>query len=195
MLKAKRREWVFLAIVVVAWLFVLNKSVDMSFVDQDIKMVISQNKSGLRTLDDPRDIVSTKELYKKRLEFFDGSILRDSEYGKLGYRSNFFIDFDVDLEILKSAEYLFRISSDDGFRLFIDGSMLCEFVTDRPVESDVCSIYLTKGTHVFRLNYFQGAGNLGLRAELKAADQDEYALVGEDSDYVEYRRGGGEEVE
>jgi hypothetical protein len=60
--------------------------------------------------------------------------------------------FDVDLE----GEYAFRLVSDDGSRLFIDGKKIIDNDGIHPTQSVSGNTYLSRGRHSIEVDYFQG---------------------------------------
>ena len=72
--------------------------------------------------------------------------------------SNFAVRFDGFLHIKHEGDYTFRIGSDDGSRLFIDGKKVADADGVHPHETKKGSTKLTKGPHPIRVEYFQGGG-------------------------------------
>jgi hypothetical protein len=70
------------------------------------------------------------------------------------------------LIVPKDGEYTFRLDSDDGSRLTLDGKVIIEYDgihgTGRPQRSGV---RLTAGRHDFRVDYFQGSFGKGLQLD------------------------------
>jgi hypothetical protein len=60
--------------------------------------------------------------------------------------------FNVDTE----GDYAFRLVSDDGSRLFIDGKMIIDNDGQHPTQSVSGNAYLTSGRHSIEVDYFQG---------------------------------------
>ena len=82
------------------------------------------------------------------------------------YKNQFGVFFSGKLEAPKDGEYVFMVSSDDGARISINGKSVLTadgIHPAGPVREG--KVKLTKGTHDFRLDYFQAAG----QAELYAA--------------------------
>ncbi len=184
----KKSELVFLIIVISVAVAVLGKSINFSLYSGNIKMTITQNSVGIETLDSPRKAITTKNLELQTISFLESRMLENSQYGKLGYSSNFFLDLTVDLEIKESAMYDLAVISDDGFRLKIDGNTVCEFPTNRPMQSTKCTAWLESATHTMQLSYFQGGGPLGLQVLIKHPDESSFEPIGEDTDYITYKK-------
>nr|WP_236622243.1 family 16 glycoside hydrolase [Rhodopirellula maiorica] len=73
--------------------------------------------------------------------------------------------FDASLSIGKEGEYTFRVKSDDGSRLFIDGTEIAENDGIHPVTTATGSVKLSKGLHTLTLKYLQKAGPAALSLE------------------------------
>lgn len=188
MTSEKKREWTFMALVILVGVFVLVKTVRLSLEDGDIAMTITQNKEGIQTIDTRRDASVTQTMQLQRIDFPQTRLLENDQYGKLGFSSNFFLDFDVAMQVAKAGTYYFMVSSDDGFRLKIDGKSVCEHPGDRPMQETGCRVVLEQGRHLFALNYFQGGGPMGLQVTYREAGGGKARYVGEDSDAITFEK-------
>ncbi len=87
------------------------------------------------------------------------------------YKNEFGVVFTGKLNAPKKGAYRFFVASDDGARILIDDK---EVVTNDGIHpaSDIKEkgLQLEKGEHTFRLEYFQGGGNIELFAAWKGAD-------------------------
>jgi azurin len=82
------------------------------------------------------------------------------------YKNEFGLVFTGKLDAPKDGEYFFQVASDDGGRISIDGKRVVEHDGIHPAGTiHEGKVKLKKGTHEFRLEYFQAAG----QAELFAA--------------------------
>ncbi|MGB1926572.1 MAG: family 16 glycoside hydrolase, partial [Rubripirellula sp.] len=66
--------------------------------------------------------------------------------------------FDGFLPISRAGKYAFRLSSDDGSRLFIDGKQIIDNDGVHPNTGKEASVNLTVGIHEFRVDYFEKSG-------------------------------------
>lgn len=94
---------------------------------------------------------------------------RGLDLGVAEMTSNFAIRFDGYLHIEHEGSYIFRIGSDDGSRLFIDGNQVADADGVHPHETKKGSVSLTKGAHPIRVEYFQGGGEWTLDVTLDGA--------------------------
>lgn len=84
--------------------------------------------------------------------------------------------------------YHFLIASDDGFRLFIDGKPMCEFLGDRPLAKNECPVLLDKGEHTFFSLLFSGYGRLGLQAYYRPTSSNNYNFIGVSSPSLTFKK-------
>ena len=87
------------------------------------------------------------------------------------YKNEFGVVFTGKLEAPKKGSYRFFLASDDGSRLLIDGQEVINHDGIHPA-SDIKEKGLTldKGEHEFRLEYFQGGGQIELYTAWKGSD-------------------------
>ena len=87
------------------------------------------------------------------------------------YKNEFGVVFTGKLVAPKRGSYRFFLSSDDGARILIDGNEVVNHDGIHPA-SDIKEkgLNLEKGDHEFRLEYFQGGGNIELYAAWKGSD-------------------------
>ncbi len=71
----------------------------------------------------------------------------------------FAIDYHGTMLIPQAGKYNFRLTSDDGSKLYIDGKLLIDNDGLHPPQTREGSIELTSGVHNIRLPYFQGPPN------------------------------------
>lgn len=84
------------------------------------------------------------------------------------YKNQFGVIYTGNLKAPKAGDYTFKLASDDGSRIYIDGRKVVENDGIHP-SKDIREgkVNLKAGDHVFRLEYFQSVG----QAELFAAWQ------------------------
>ena len=77
----------------------------------------------------------------------------------IGDTNNFFMRFTGLIEVFTAGSYVFRVNSDDGFFLFIDGELVSEFPGPRgAADTDTAFMVLSPGGHSVELYYFEFAG-------------------------------------
>jgi hypothetical protein len=86
----------------------------------------------------------------------------------------FGIDYRGTFTVRKADYFTFRLLSDDGAVLFIDGQEVIDNDGPHGPRSQAMSLPLTKGEHEFRLLYFQGRGwSLALQLFVKTYKTEE----------------------
>ncbi len=85
-------------------------------------------------------------------------VSRGLDIGVAGQTENFAIRFDGFLPIDQAGKYSFRLSSDDGSMLYIDGKKVADNDGVHPNQSTEGSLNLTKGLHAIRVEYFEKGG-------------------------------------
>ena len=180
-----KKETIFLYIVLFIGLLIGYKTIKLPYKGV-IDVEILQNTEGIADLDQKRKISGSHHITTDTIAFKRSRVLEHKRYGNLGYRSNFYIEFDVDMDVKRDGLYHFYIASDDGFRLFIDKKNVCEHPGDRPYTTTTCPIELTKGAHNLHLSYFQGGGPLGIAADYAYGGTKRY-LVGKNSKFIEFK--------
>ncbi|MFN3166703.1 MAG: PA14 domain-containing protein [Phycisphaeraceae bacterium] len=89
----------------------------------------------------------------------------------------FYAQADAVLRIDTPGTYAFRLTSDDGSKLLIDGEVVIDndgLVTGKPKDGGV---KLEKGDHVVSVRMFQAIQDSGLRLAWKTPGADDFALV------------------
>jgi hypothetical protein len=152
-----------------------------------VNIAIMQQKGSISTVDTVKKLVSTKNILVDSINFLESRILEHPSLGKLGYSSNIFLKAKTQMSVLHSGKYIFLVSSDDGFRLKIDNKTVCEHPGDRPMQTTICSVQLSKSTHKFVLEYFQGGGPMGLKVKYKLRNEGSSQFVGKDSKYISFK--------
>jgi len=182
-----KKNSILLSMVILLGTFIIYKTIPTT-IQPFIKATVSQQKITVATIDTPRNTASSKIFYLDTIYFPEDITLKHAKMGALGYTSNFFIDFETTMDVTKKEIYHFLIASDDGFRLFIDGKPICEFLGDRPLAKNECTVFLEKGEHTFFLSYFQGYGRLGLQAYYRPTSSNAYNFVGVGSSSLTFKK-------
>ena len=90
---------------------------------------------------------------------------------------NFAIQITGYLKIPKDNNYTFRLRSDDGSKLFIDGNEIIDHDGLHGASAMDGEIALSKGYHPFRVEFFQGGGGKSLRLQWRSFDDGEFANI------------------
>lgn len=117
--------------------------------------VLSKSLSALKDID-----WAAKPAISGVLEKVD---LLDSDFAQLGLMDNFAASAEGYLSLNEDKNIDFRLSSDDGSRLFINGQLMIDNDGPHGMTPADCEVQLKKGYHKIRVDYFQGGGGRGLQ--------------------------------
>ena len=179
------RNIVFSVVLAVITFMIINRIVP-PHVSHVFDVVISKNRAGIASINQARDIEMSKTVKIDRINLAEKSRFRHPKLGDIGYANDFFVDINAPFTVKRAGEYVFFLSSDDGFSFSVDDKKLCEFAADRPLSTDPCRVTLTEGKHTFKLVYFQGGGNAGLTMSYAFASDGKQYLAGDDSKYISF---------
>lgn len=149
-------------------------------------MTITKNKTPITSLDMPTIRDYTVNATITTIDFPQGDHFKHSTLGGFGVRNDFFVEFTTMMRVGKEGKYIFKVSSDDGFRFLVGSTMIGEFVKDRAYQENIYKIALTRGDHQLILEYFQGYGPLGLRAYYQREGDLQWFFIGEDSGSIRF---------
>ena len=86
----------------------------------------------------------------------------------------FAIDYNGSIYVPAAGTYAFRLNSDDGSKLYLDGKVVVDNDGQHGMSDTSGSVQLAKGDHAFRLSYFQGpATEIGLQLFVTPPGQEE----------------------
>jgi len=152
---------------------------------KNITVLIQQQQNDILNLDTPTNSTKEKHLVFDQVNFRKDSELFHDNTGYLHFKHNFFMHISTGIRVLKEANYIFRVASDDGFRLKINDAIVCEHIGGRSFSVTECHYKLIQGKHLLQLNYYQGPDKLGLKLTYQTNNAKEY-FVGENSDVMKF---------
>lgn len=116
--------------------------------------------------------------FKKQAEF-EGVIPNLNIYDSdLAWAGDWFaIQFDGYINIPKDNNYVFRLTSDDGSRMYMNGQMIIDNDGFHGADSRDGEMALKKGLHPFKVVYFQGAGGKMVSLQWKSFDDPAFKPV------------------
>ncbi|MDO3382902.1 PA14 domain-containing protein [Gilvimarinus algae] len=155
-------------------------------VDEILEMTLSKNAENITAITQARNITETRTLMIDKVELNHNNRFGHSVLGPLGWSEHFFADIETRFRVAEKARYRFMVGSDDGFRLSIDGKLLCQHVKDRPFRKQSCYQTLEEGEYQLSLSYFQGYGNAGLTLEAGRDSGDKPVFWGDAIAGIEY---------
>lgn len=182
----KRLQMVLFVLVILAGVIITLHMFPPALGKKNIRMVLTKNKKSVKNL----DIVPTPD-YRldamiNTIDFPVGDLFKHSRLGGFGFQFDFFAEFTTTMRVHDAGNYIFKIGSDDGFRLFIGPTMIGEFVKDRPYQENIYRIALNREDYPLILRYFQGYGPLGLRAYYQREGETQWFFIGEDSRFIHF---------
>lgn len=157
-------------------------------VDPNITVVVSQNRTTIQNLNQPRDIENTKKVRLDVLNLANQNQFIHPQLGNVGYGVNFFADVETKFVIRRAGNYRFVVASDDGFALDINGERLCQFTGQRALATQTCTVQLEEGEHHFQLAYFQAGGPAGLTVRYGIQGERRLYWFGENSRLMRIKR-------
>lgn len=92
---------------------------------------------------------------------------RGLDLGVVGETNNFVVSYEGFLHVERDGGYRFRIGSDDGSAVYVDGKKVADADGIHPHQYGEGRIRLTKGAHPIRFEYFQGGGEWTLDCEIE----------------------------
>jgi hypothetical protein len=183
----KNKRYIFLILVLILGLAVFIKIFNYNelFINKKIEMTITKNKNNISDLYDERIITYQNKYQINKIDFEHGLVLKHSALGLLGFDKNFFMDFSTRMTVKKDGRYKFVVYSDDGFNLKINDGLIMEFTKDRSFSKSEKEVDLKIGTYNLTVSYFQGYGQLGLKAYY--LDSEQMYFIGESSRYLSFK--------
>lgn len=109
----------------------------------------------------------------------------EGSFWKGGPSNRFALRASGGIMVEEGGTYTFRIVSDDGSRVTIDGEPLLENDRQHSMITVQKSITLEPGWHSMEVLYFENQGSAGLTFEMKAPGESGFSLVEVNSDFIE----------
>jgi len=98
-----------------------------------------------------------------------------------GLEDNFAFLYQGYLKIPKDNNYVFRLRSDDGSRLYIGDRLIVDHDGLHGASKMDGEVALSEGLHPIRVEYFQGLGGKYLSLEWKSFDDEGFAVIAKDN--------------
>lgn len=103
----------------------------------------------------------------------------DIPNGNFEFKDQFYAEVTGEFFAAKAGEYSFRLTSDDGSELFVDGKSLLSMDGVHAAKSEVVKVQLTAGWHKLRVRYFENTGGEELKLEWTRNGADFEVMGGE----------------
>ncbi|HVU05830.1 MAG TPA: PA14 domain-containing protein [Polyangiaceae bacterium] len=121
----------------------------------------------------------TKPLFTRKDSSIDFSWGGDAPPGS-NVNDHFSVRWVGRIFVPEGGEYGFRLSSDDGSRLFVDDRPVVDSWSVHTLEPKEGSVNLTPGLHPIRVEYFDGTGDATVKLEWRGPKFDFRLASGED---------------
>lgn len=177
----ERLKWIFVVLVSLSGVWLILKLIPPLPMGQKIAMTVIKQKGSIANLDTPRKVDFTKHFWVDTIDFKEGKVLEHHKWGNYGFQNDFFMEFEVGFVTHKVQDYEFKVASDDGFRLWIDGVKIGEYLNNRPFSSNVFAVRIQPGKHRYKLLYYQGFGLQGLRTDFRKKGKKKFVLIGKNA--------------
>ena len=117
--------------------------------------------------------------FKKRIEY-EGIVPNiDIIDADLSWAGDWFgMQFDGYIDVPKDNNYLFRLSSDDGSRFYLDNQLIIDNDGFHGTDSRDGEMALKAGLHPIKVTYFQGSGGKTVNLSWKSFDDPSFKSVG-----------------
>lgn len=181
------KKYLLVTACLISMLLVIPPMCSSPIKNDTIKMVLTENNGNIENLDSPKNPRNIRKFNVSAININYGDTLEIPKIGKLGIQKNIFLDYSTKMIVKKAGNYFFRITSDDGFRLTIDGKIVSEHPENRPFTPTLGNIFLDKGEHLLTLNYYQGYGPMGLEAMYSKNKNGLFTYIGKNSSDVKFK--------
>ena len=183
------KEYSLLIFAILLGLLLLVQAVGGNFVSKGkgcIAVVLSKQDGEISDLNTPRKI-SEQQFYRiSKVAFPEGDLLKHKDLGELPYGQNYYLDLTTEFNVVRAGDFEFRVSSDDGFRFYIDDVVKFEYISPRRFAISKVNIPLTEGKHRLKLEYFQQGGQVGLEATYKEKSEKTIHFIGQSSPWIKF---------
>ena len=93
------------------------------------------------------------------------------------YTANYLAQVVADLDVAQAGAYTFRLLSDDGSKLLIDGQQVIDHDGVHGATTKDGDVTLTAGSHALEIRYFQAGGGARLQLQWRRPGQTTFETV------------------
>jgi hypothetical protein len=134
--------------------------------------------ASLRLYQTPPNVVAMPSLVAGQTPNIDRLIRAvNVPNGTFGMDDNFYVEVTGEINVAVAGVTGFRLTSDDGSILLIDGQEVLDNDGIHPATPQEGSTTLTAGWHPFKIRYFEAGGQEELRLDWKPAGAAAFTLV------------------
>ncbi|MEM7658053.1 MAG: family 16 glycoside hydrolase [Bacteroidota bacterium] len=102
-------------------------------------------------------------------------IVKDEDFG--GLQDNFYIEIEGFIHIPQSSNYVFRLLSDDGSQLYIDGELIVDHGGLHGFDPMDGEVLLEEGVFPIKVRYFEAGGGQALSLQWVAHGEDGFSVI------------------
>lgn len=105
-------------------------------------------------------------------------ITSENDLGEI--QNNIYIEFKGFVNIEETSNYVFRVVSDDGSKLFVNGRQIIDNSGNHSPQARDGEVYLQEGSNDIRLEYFQGGAGGALSLQWAKYGDNKFSVIPED---------------
>ncbi|MBX7135631.1 MAG: ThuA domain-containing protein [Fimbriimonadaceae bacterium] len=102
----------------------------------------------------------------------------DLKEGEFGMKDRFLAEVSAEFNAAKAGPYAFKLSSDDGSVVLIDGKTVADCDGIHPVKAVEGTVTLAPGWHKLLVRFFEAEGGEALKLEVKGPGEGDFRVVG-----------------
>ena len=166
-------------------IFVYNKAKERTVLPK-VEMKILKSKEKIKNIHTIQNISFSEKYIIDSIDFLKKRELIHAKLGNFGYDKNFYIELKSVINVHQRGFFDFLVDSDDGFVFFHNHKKISEYPYTRAHKESKVSVFLEKGIHHIKINYFQGEGLLKLKVMYKLENAQDKYIFGKDSKYISF---------
>jgi MYXO-CTERM domain-containing protein len=123
----------------------------------------------------PDGLTAVGSFEDANLDHWDGT--DNSDWAPLGQTGAYTAVWSGYLLTETAGDYKFRMTSDDGSQLFLDGSVLINMPIPQVFTAKEAQTFLDAGAHSLKVSLFDSGGHDGIRLEWQTPGSSDWAIV------------------
>ena len=120
-------------------------------------------------------------------------VIDPQKFQAKGFRENFMVVYSGDILIPESSKYVFRLTSDDGSRLYIDDQLIVDNGGYHGMFAVDGEVILEEGQHSIKVEFFNGGGGMGVSLQWIKYGEESFTVI--PSSAFRYRIGDVKDTE
>ena len=134
---------------------------------------------NVKVISIPESVSGLEDINFKKKPAYEGIVSKvDALEGDLHWAGDWFaMEYTGYINIPKDNNYVFRLISDDGSRLYIDDQLAINNDGFHGAEARDGELALKKGLHPFKVQFFQGSGGMSVQLQWNSFDNSLFASI------------------